>query len=1231
MNRRDQSIRAALCLPLLLACNLAAQTTGTVWGTVRDATQALVPGARVTLIQDGSQTSRSAETGPSGEYRFLLVPIGHYTLEVEREGFKKFRQTGLELTLGAVLVVDAALELGDFAQTITTEAKMPLIDTTTNQIGASLGGREVVGLPLNARDAYQFMQLQPGVMSQLGADLFTGSDQSGVVSVNGGRGRSNNFNVNGGEANDLYVNLPSIQPSPDTIEEFRVLTSTYDAEYGRNSGAVVNVVTKGGSNEFRGNLYHFFRNELLNARGFFDTERPKFNQNQFGGTFGGPILRDKTFFFGSYEGRRIRQGMPSDLVRVPTANERAGDFSGWERFGGSLTDGHVADLLSSRPGCALAVAAQGGDIAAGRPWTGIFPQNRIPAQCMDPTARALMDLYVPKPNSGEMFFQAQPVAARNADQATLRVDHTLSANHRFTGFYYFEDRLFRNPFAPNAASGANVPGFGSVDRGRIQQGNLSHNWLASPTTVVESRFVYFRQAFGLFNSPQNSLPVERSCGALLAPESCFGDPALPRAGIRPGFGAPHEGVPFVGLAGGFAIGNNFQGEQPQTVNTFQWTQSVSKVAGTHTLKFGGDVRRQIYDMTNFGALNGQFNFFPGGPNDLGVGAQTPNFLLGLPTFFYQTSGSFSQFRNTAIYLYAQDSWKIKPNLTLNYGLRWEYTNPPADRLGRTQAVRFGQQGQVYPCRLDPGNPLIGVFGGDDCNPGGPAQAVFPLGLLVPGDPGLPRGLTQTYYRAFAPRLGLAWSPGARDGWLGALLGKAGDTSVRMGWGISYNFPIEGLILAQFVSQPPFGGSSGITNPLLNTPFITQQGRQRPNPFGGFLFPEPHQPQDLSRFLPLQLYGQIAPDIRPGYSSQYNFTIQRKIREDLMIQVGYVGSQSHRLFATVDQNPGQAQPCLDLNAVLGEGTCGPFGADNTYHIPAGAIPPGFTFHLPYGSVPQVTGPNPDPITLVGLRRYSSPLCEPTTGEGCLPGLPVYQSVFNRNSIARANYNSFQMLVDKRMGHGLQMQAAYTLSKTIDNASSFENILNPLNHNLSRSLSLFDTRHRLVLSYFYNLPFHEGRSLVRKVFGGWTLAGISVFQTGFPIRMLSAEDTELMNSFDFEFPGQPDIVGPFTRLDPRAPGNLFFEPAGFGLSAPGTIGNAPRTMCCGPGIHNHDAALLKEMYVGERFRVQFRAEMFNVFNHAQFMNPIGNISNGPDFGRILRARAPRQVQFAIKLYF
>ena len=243
--------------------------------------------------------------------------MGHYTVVVKAEGFQEYRQPEVEVQIGHVALVNVGLELGTLAQVITAEAAAPLVETTSTQMGAVVSDRMVTQLPLNARDTYQLLQLQPGVQSELGSDLFYGSDQTGVVSVNGGRGRANNYTVNGGDANDQFANLPAIQPSPDSIEEFRVMTSTFDAEFGRNSGSVVNVVTKSGSNEVHGDVYEFLRNQHLNARNFFEGPRPDFKQNQFGGTLGGPLKRDQTFYFLSYEGRRIHQGIPSATVAVP--------------------------------------------------------------------------------------------------------------------------------------------------------------------------------------------------------------------------------------------------------------------------------------------------------------------------------------------------------------------------------------------------------------------------------------------------------------------------------------------------------------------------------------------------------------------------------------------------------------------------------------------------------------------------------------------------------------------------------------------------------------------------------------------------------------------------------------------------------------------------------------------------------------------------------------------------
>ena len=326
---RSTAVLLALALSILsggAGITSAQSTGGRIRGTVTDTSGAAVSGANITLRNEATGAERQTQSGNNGEYGFLEVPVGAYTVELQQTGFKKYLGKGLTLELNAILTVDIVLQVGGATETVEVTGAPPIVDTTSTQLGAVVNERSVSELPLAQRDAYQLLQLQPGVQSQLGVDSVYGSDRAGVVSVNGGRGRDNNFTVNGGDGNDQFANLPAIQPSPDSIAEFRVLTNTFDAEYGRNSGAVVNVVTKSGTNNFHGNAYEFFRNKSLNAKGFFDTTKPDYLQNQFGATLGGPIRKDKTFFFVSYEGDRLRKGDSSDTVAVPSAPERIGDF-----------------------------------------------------------------------------------------------------------------------------------------------------------------------------------------------------------------------------------------------------------------------------------------------------------------------------------------------------------------------------------------------------------------------------------------------------------------------------------------------------------------------------------------------------------------------------------------------------------------------------------------------------------------------------------------------------------------------------------------------------------------------------------------------------------------------------------------------------------------------------------------------------------------------------------------
>ncbi|MCU1314921.1 MAG: Oar protein, partial [Candidatus Acidoferrum typicum] len=1082
-----------------------------------------------------------------------------------------------------------------------------------------------------------------------------GSNQSGAVSVNGGRGRSNNFNVNGGDGNDLFVNSPGIQPTPDSIAEFRVLTNTFDAEYGRNSGAVINVVTKSGTNSLHGNVYEFLRNQLFNAKGYLDLRRPDDKQNQFGGTFGGPIKKDRTFFFASYEGRRVVHGISSDPVVVPTAAERNGDFSATP-FDPSATiqDQLVADVFNAR--CNLGASV-------GSAYATLFPGSIVPSNCLDPVAVDLMKRYVPCPNAdptcsnltpgGANVSQSIPNEDSHANQFTMKLDHRINEKQNLSIYYYFNDSFDAQPFTRFQAATPNLlQGFGNNNATRAQQINVSHAWTINSSVVNELRLSYFREAQGTFLHPQRTNLVTDSCSSAVAPICFTGTtdvpgviPSDPKIGITPGLGPKREGVPFISISGGFTIGNDFEGELPQKGNTYQLSESLTKVMGKHTTKFGVDLRNQRFFQTLFFDPNGDYSYFGGGLNDpiaLDVNGNQnlfPNYLLGLPDSYLQGSAQSEDVRGNSIYLFAQDSWKIGRKLTLNYGLRWEYNQPLYDAGLRYQTFRPGQATTTYPCQLTAASQANLGYPDTNCNPGGSAAAVFPLGLVVPGDKGVPKGLTDSYYKSFAPRIGLAWDPKGD-----------GKTTVRGGWGLFYN-PIEQLVLEQFQAEPPFGGSSLLSEGLFSTPFVLQDGTVAPNPFNGILSPPHGTPTDWSSFRPLLLFGELEPKLRSQYTAQYNFGIQRQLTKDMVLSVGYVGSQGHRLLATHDINFGNAQTCIDMQnisdyytnvapnpALASYYACGPFFADSSFSLPAGSIPVGFTLHLPYGSVPTVGPGNPD-INLVGLRRYSSPICEPTTGVGCpSDGVPVFSSIFAQDTVANSNYNSLQASLEKRMSHGLQFELAYTFSKSIDNASSFESILRPICDRCNRSLSLFDARHRFVLSYLWSLPVPEYQGAKGKVLNGWQVSGITTFQTGFPIRLESSNDSELENSFDFELPGKPDLIAPFRTFDPRTHGGLFFDPNSFALPVQDSnstplqlLGNAPRTICCGPGISNFDFSVQKVTRMGERMHLEFRAELFNMFNHTQFLNPDGSITDGADFGRVKRTREPRQVQFGLKLFF
>ncbi|MGB7863220.1 MAG: carboxypeptidase regulatory-like domain-containing protein [Candidatus Sulfotelmatobacter sp.] len=1059
-----KAVCLAVAISLVVPTLLSAQgANGRIVGRVADPSGAVLAGVKITLLNEATGINRDALTNDSGDYSFVEVVPGTYTVEFELKGFKKNIQKSVIVDVNQVVTLNSALQIGGSQETVEVTSEAPQVDTTSTQLGAVINDRSVNELPLNTRDTYQFLQLQPGVQAQLGSSgtLFAGTSDAGSVSVNGGRTRANNFNVNGGDANDQFVNTPTIQPTPDSVEEFRVITNTFDAEYGRNSGSVVNVITKSGTNGFHGNVYEYFRNTVLDARGYPDTSTPQLNQNQFGGTFGGPIKKDRSFFFLSYEGRRIRDGVPGQLLNVPTGAEFGGDFSGVGGFanGGSIADPLVAQVLDGRTGCDTALGLPAGGIYAlgggtnftGVPWSSVFPSGAIPTACQDPVAANLLQRFVPPANRGSNLYQVVPVGTINADQFTARWDHRINEHQSLTAYYYFNDNRELDPYNTFEEAGATLPGFGSYNNFRDQQWNFTHTWTISNALVNEAHFTYMREGELGYLQNQSTNAVTASCTSAVATPYCFtglSDSSTIQTnfgtaanlGITPGLPANLTGVPFVNISGGASYGNNFEGFLPQVGNSFQWNDDLSWIKGNHTFKFGLDVRRYRFDQFYYFDLNGEYTFDNTGPNAIipGDGDNYAEYLLGLADGYTQGSGQREDVRTTTAYPFFQDSWKVKPNLTLNYGLRWEYSPPPVDIAGHVETFRPGQNSTVYPCGITTSTTYWNSLGVG--NPTCANTGSEPTGLVVPGDPGVPAGMTSTYYKAFAPRFGIAYSPNFSSGPLAKIFGSNGKTSIRTGWGLFYN-PIEELVLAQFGAEPPFGGSSSLSDVFFNTPYVNQGDFQTPNPFGGIITPTKGAPTDLSLFRPILLYGEFQPHLRSQYTSQYNLTIQRELSNSTMFQIGYVGSEGHRLLASHDINPSTPQTCLDIMSVSAvnaanvtsfgsQANCGPVAEDTQYIISPTAVAPPGGFHVPYGPngptvIPAGTSIGsvaPNGLNLVGLRPYSSPNCNPYTGTGCpVDGVPVFTDIFAEDTIANSTYNALEMMLQKRFSHGLQFQA------------------------------------------------------------------------------------------------------------------------------------------------------------------------------------------------------------------
>ncbi len=1141
-------IRRFALIFAVVACSAAllrADVTGSIFGTTRDISQAAVAGARVSATNVETNLMKEATSGADGEYRLLALPPGTYRVQASAAGFQDFLTTNIDVKVNDRLKVDVTFEVGSIKQAVSVEANALQVETENTQLGDVIETKKLLSLPLNGRSFIDLLGLQAGVVPTTSGSIqqdraVSGGLSAGNVSVNGQRETANAFLVNGSDVSEGRNMGAGAIPNLDSIAEFRLITNSFDAEYGRFSGSVMNAITKSGTNAFHGAAFDFLRNDKLDARNFFDPTKSELRRNQFGFAVGGPFWKNKLFWFTDYQGTRQVEGASTGLVLVPSLDARSGNF-GAGNFSGNVQGDYWAQVLSRRLGYA---------VTNNEAYNDVFPTGNIPKSAWSKPAVGLLP-YIPVPNQSNGYFADAGQKGRVSDD---KIGERVDFNNQRTGnwsFYMHHD--WSDVYAPLAA--ASVPGFPAETPTSVYLGTMSNVKTISPTTVNEFRVSFFRTATTT-TKPGGSFAKLPDLGFVSG---------LGTLGINPSgpAGFPQTVPPL--YFNNFSIGvPTLTTYQPN--NTWHFSDNLSKVVGSHSLKFGGEFRSLQINERNTCAPNGDFTFA-----GLETGIDFADFLLGAPTSYNQCSQQFLDSRSHYAGVYGQDAYKLKPNLTINLGLRWEFSQPWYDTQGKIETIVPGLQSTQFP--------------------------TAPLGWVVPGDPGIPKTLAPTKYNNFAPRIGIAYSPGFTDGVLGKLLGGPGKTSIRAAFGIYYT-SVEDLNLFYEVGDAPFGlyWVSPVP-PLFDEPFRTRADGTSQTQRFPFTFPKPGSPAnktlDYSIYLPISYSPGYSTHNKLPYAEHYNFSIQRQLSASTVLTLAYVGTQGHRLISQYDANPGDPKECLQLAAEGATPTCGP-GLESA------------VFTRPNGT------------QVFGTRNALGP----AFGTG---------NTYTAN-ISNSNYHSLQISAERKAAD-VTFLAAYTYGKSIDNASGFGDWVNFTNYRLSRALSAFDVRHNFVASYNWALPF--GRHLTgvsKRLVGGWNFIGITRFTTGFPIGLSEGgADISLVGSGSTDV---PDLIGRVVTQDPHKSGpngaNTFFLPGAFAAQALGTFGNANRRFFHGPGIVNTDFALMKSASITETTEIQFRAEFFNVFNHTQFSNPSGNFSSG-NFGVVTSARAPRIGQLSLKLVF
>jgi Carboxypeptidase regulatory-like domain len=1143
-------------------------------GTVTDQTGAVIAGVKVTVTNTATGIDYQANTNKDGLFVFPQVPIGDYRARIEQTGFKAFQQSGIHVDLNQVYSLDVKLVVGAASEEVVVEANPVQVETTSMQQGTVVSGSQIVDMPLNGRDWTQLQQLEPGVVAE--------SDRFNAYSTNGSGAQQNSFLINGTDTNDVAINTHLVSPSPDAIGEFNMVTSTINPEFGRNSGAIINATIKNGTNQFHGDGFEFYRDTFLDAANFTENNNPDrpcgtntiegdcrtpFHRNQYGGTIGGPIVKDKAFFFFSYQGlheRAPQVGYGSTPVFSPA--ELGGDFSASGLAFGTnpIPYNMYGDSASPCPVSGGSPCVAGAtNPATGNPYafSDLFSTGVVPSQNFDALAVKLVNQYVPAAgnasscnnNTITCLFTYNPSFTETDNQYLYRIDYKFRQNDSIWGYGMYETEPTNNtiPFV-----GANLPGFGDHSTEHTQQYTVAWNHTFSPTTLNEARFGYLRFNF-----------------QAVLPNNIVNPTAYGFTGLVPQT-TQYNSLPVMNVTGLFDLGFSSDGPQPRVQNTYHFTDNFSKVIGHHTMKAG--FTAEILQLNNpfYSNLYGTYDFNASGPYSSGIPGA--DFLLGLPSTYEQGSGAYIRGRGREFYTYFQDQWQIRPTLTLTLGAGWDIETPWKNITygGETMvAWRPGQQSTRYPS--------------------------MPAGFVYPGDAGINQyGGPTVHYDDIGPRAGFAWSPWGNHNW-----------SIRGGIGLYFNRSEEELIL-QGLANPPFalstsggqlagqpvfespmngyvaGAPGTITNPIYDATGVTQ-----PYPY--------YAPAAGASFNPALFYpigynwNAQDPHLTAPRSTNFNLTVQRQLDKATILSVGYVGSIGRHEEGAVDANQAGVYPGTNAAAV------------------AAGCPSGL--YLPFCASGVANGNTPYPISVYGQ-----------------PGIQATGWNSNYNSMQvglnRRFSQGLQLLASYTWSRYFDESSSFENSSFNGPGTS---PWGKAGRAQMYAPSASDAPQRLVLSWTYTLPFYKLAHRARRLTDDWNVSGIYTLQHGFPVPVFdfwSHSVTCDVAGYAFYYcPDRPNAIGRVNIINPRTtavdgappawftngasaftngcPGNVISSACGSiipGYTGAG-IGTAIRNPFYGPGLNYGDIALEKNVHIDESKYFQFRLETFNTFNHTNFCPP------------------------------